>query len=265
MPSSSRARLVRHALSLALVALAVAGCQLRLATDIVVGAEGAGELELAAAADQELVDLMAAAGVDLRAGLEDVVTAAPDWEVEDVPTDDGIELRFRTRFDDPAELTTLVEELHAGLDEEDGALLRDVRLTVAEDGAVAISGQAGVILPTTTGVEGPDVVFDGDDLRRLLEERGDELIRADLRVTLPALPVAHDADEVDGRNLTWSLPVGEMRAFEARSEVPPPDPTPFVAAGVFVLAALLAAASVIALRRRGRRRAGRRADRERVG
>lgn len=265
MTSSSRARHGLRALALALVAVALAGCRLRLATDVVVEAEGAGELELAAAADQELVDLMAQAGVDLRAGLEEVVAAAPEWDVEDVPTDDGIELRFRTRFEDPAELTRLVEELHAGLDEEDGALLRDVRLSVAEDGAVDISGFAGVILPATTGVEGPDVVFDGDDLRRLLEERGDELVRADLRVTLPALPVSHDADEVDGRDLTWSLPIGEMRPFEARSEVPPPDPTPYVAAGVFVLAALLAAASVIVLRRRGRRRAGRRADREPVG
>jgi hypothetical protein len=238
---------------LALLTLLASGCRLRLATDVVVEAEGSGELVLAAAADQELVDLLLEAGVDLRTGLADLAESAPEWEVEDVATDDGIELRFRTRFDEPSELGQLVDELHAGLEEQDGALLRDVVLEVAEDGTVRIGGEAGVRLPETAGVVGPDVGFDSDDLQQLLEERGDELVRADLRVTLPALPAEHDADEVDGRNLTWHLPVGEMRTFSAVSEVPPPDPTPLLAAGAFVLALALAAGTILLVRRRGRR------------
>ncbi len=255
MPPPTRAsRLVRRVGALAILGLVTSACQLRLATDIDVRADGSGTLELAVATDQELRSVLDAGGVDLRTGLDEVATAAPSWDVESSePDDGGLELRFRTSFDDPDELSRLVEELRAGLDDEDGELLRDVVLTVDEEGAVEITGVAGVVLPATTGAVGPEVAFDGDDLRGLLAERGDELVRADLRITLPASPSATDADAVDGRELTWQLPIGEMRAFSARSR-PPSQPAALVLAAVAVVSAILAAGLVLWLRRRRRSR-----------
>lgn len=261
MPRSTPSRTAARALLAGLLALALSACQLRIGADIEVRSGGDGTFELLTAADGELVTMLAEAGVDLRTGLEEAVAAAPAWEVEATETDDGgLELAFSTTFDDPTELEGLVEELHAGLDEEDGALLRDLTVDVADDGAVSFAADAGVLLPTSTGVEGEDVAFDADDLEALIAERGDELVRADLRLTLPGPPVSHDADEVDGRNLVWRLPVGEMRPVSARSDAPEDRTLPVaiaVAAGALVIAALV----VALVRRRGARRGAARAAR----
>lgn len=241
---------------LALCLLASA-CQLRLATDLTLDADGGGTIELVVALDAELAELLDDAGVDLRRGLSETAGAAPEWEIEEREIEEGMELRFRSRFEDPDQLQRLVDDLHAGLDAQDGRLLRSLDVRLAPDGAVLVEGSAGLLLPETTGAEGFGVDVDGDELRRLLDERGDEFVRYDLRVTLPADPVESDADVVEGRTLLWELPVGETRFVSARSEAPS-DRTWLVVAAVAGGAFLVSALTVVGVRRRG---AGRRSDR----
>lgn len=238
------------ALSLALLTSA---CQLSLATDIGVESDGSGRLELAVAVDDELATILADAGADLTLGLAQAEAAAGDWEVEEVDDVAGRELRFRTSFDTPDELGRLVDELHAGLGEGDPAILSDVDLDVAEDGRASFRARAGLALPATTGAVGDGISFDADDLQELLDEQGERAARYDLRLTLPGRPVAHDADVVDGRTLTWHLPVGEMAAIEARAE-PAADRTWVLAGAAFLVAAVLAATVVVLARRRHRPR-----------
>lgn len=242
------------------LALLTSACRLSLATDIDVASDGSGTFVFAVAVDEELDTLLDDAGVDLTLGLAEAERAAPGWEVEDRDVEDGRELTFRTSFDDPAELTALVEELHAGLGEGDPAVLRDVSLQVDEEGAVEFHADAGLELPTTTGAEGDGVVFDGDDLAALIEREGGRAARYDLRLELPGPPRTHDADARDGRVLTWTLPVGEMRAVSATSD--PANGRTWVLVGATFLVSAAAAALVVALsRRRGSRLAGRRAER----
>lgn len=243
-----------------LLAVLASACQLSLATDIGVSADGSGALEVAVAVDDELGRLLDDAGVDLTLGLAEADAAASGWELTETPRGEGREIRLRTSFEEPEELGRLVEELHAGLDEEDPAVLSDVALRVDEDGRVQFAADAGLRLPTTAGATGDGVTFDTDDLQALLEREGGAAVRYDLRLTLPGKPSAHDADARRGRTLTWTLPIGEMRPVRAASE-PPADRTWLMLGATFLVAVAAAAVVVAATRRRGRRLADERAER----
>jgi hypothetical protein len=231
-----------------LFALLLPACQLSLGTDIGVEADGSGVLELTVAVDAELAQLLDDAGVDLTLGLDEASGAAAGWAVEHREDAAGEQLAFRAGFDRPEELADLVADLHAGLDAEDPAILRDVVLDVDDDGRVRFSADAGLVLPTTAGAVGDGVTFDGEDLAALVERDGHRLARYDLRLQLPGTPLAHDADVRDGQQLTWSLPIGELRSIEARS-APPTDRTWLLLAATFVVAAAVAAATVLLVRR----------------
>lgn len=241
-----------RALLLGLLAVLLAGCQVRVATSVDVGADGSGRLELLVALDEELSTSLAADEVDPFAGIADL---GEGWTVDREEVDGGDALRVRTSFASPAELTSRVEELNAGLDEEDPAVLEDVSLTVAEDGRATFAARAGLRPPSSTGIEAAGLQPDGDALQRLLEERGDELVRTELRVTLPgpileASGPADGGDEptVDGRTVTWDLPPTGLVEVSATGDVPS-DRTLVLAVGAGVLAFALVAAAV-ALRRR---------------
>lgn len=244
------------------LALLASACQLSLATDIGVAADGSGTLEVAVAVDDELGRLLDDAGVDLTLGLAAADAAASEWELAEVAQGDGREVRLRTTFDEPAELARRVEELHAGLDADDPAVLSDVELRLDEDGRVDFTADAGLRLPTTAGATGDGVTFDAEDLDDLLEREGGAAARYDLRLTLPGRPSGHDADARRGRTLTWALPIGDMRPVWAASE-PPADRTWLLVGATFVVSAAAATVLVAASRRRGRRPAGERAERVR--
>lgn len=264
LPQPPRPRALTRLLLLGVCALAVSACQLRLAADVRIDTDGAGTLELAIGLDEELATELVDAGMDLGADLQETLAIADGWEIaeQDLDPAGGAMVRLRTAFADPAQLTLVVEELGAALDPVDGTWLERLDLQVAEDGTMQLSGRAGAVPPATPGASGTGIQLDADDLGRLLEERGDELVRADLRVTFPAQITSSDADQVDGRTATWRLPVGDVRQISARS-APPVDRTWAIAAAVAAVAAVVAALTVLLLRRRGSRRARRRAERTR--
>jgi hypothetical protein len=215
----SPARRPGRALLLAAAALAVlaSACQVRVGTDVRVATDGSGRLALTVALDQELADSLAGDGFDPFAGLDEL----PDgWSVDRSEPDGGQAVTLTADFDDPAGLSDRVAQLRSGLDEEDPLLLEDVQLDVAEDGGATFAAHAGFRPPSSTGFDGGGVAFDGDDLATLLEERGDEVMRVDLRVTLPGHVVDGNADEVDGATATWALPVTELADVRAVGDPP---------------------------------------------
>lgn len=227
------------------------GCQVRMASDVAVDRDGSGTFTFAVSLDEELTTALQDAGMEPLEGLEEVAAAAPDWEVVRQPDEGGgIGVELRATFDDPEGFGDLAAELNAALDEDDVRVHDGFRLERREGGAIAVSGQVGVRLPAAPGAEGPAVSFDADDLQRLLEERGDGFVRYDVRVTLPAEPVSHDADEVDGNSLIWHAPVGEMRGISAVSASP--GPPPLLLAGLIALGAGVIAFAAVAVWRRRR-------------
>ncbi len=234
-----------------LVAVLMAGCQLRVATDVVVEADGSGTISLRIVADEELAEALESAEVDLREGLDEAAAGA-DWEVSALEDEAGVGVELRTEYATPEELGERVAALSSALTEEDGALLRDVELTRTEDGGYDFSASAGIDPPRIIGSlplgEGA-VRFDGDDLAAALEEGGDELARADLRVTFPTVPVAEGAT-VDTTSATWQLPNHELTTVSATAPPLPVDRTAVLLAAAGVGAALVAAFAVRIWRRR---------------
>lgn len=245
---------IRRSLLPLLLSVLLAACQLRVGADVAIDADGSGRFELLVGLDAELSQLLVDAGVDLADGIDELRAAAPAWEIEHDASAQGEELRFAAPFDDPEELARLVEDLHAALDpEEDGRLLASIDVHRTADGAVTFEATAGLVAPSSVGATGSGIDIDGDDLRGLLAQRGDEFARYDLRVTLPAEPVSSDADEVDGRTLVWHLPVGGERSVSARSAAPR-DTTWLLVGGTALAAFLGTLLLVTTLRRRRARR-----------
>lgn len=209
----------RKLLCLALVALAVTACDLRLATDITVDRDGSGTFEVAVALDAELTEMMREADVDLLAGLDDVREVERDWQIDhSVLPGGGREVRLRSRFDDPGGFTELARGFHGFLDADDPRLWEGLQLRRLDDRSFELVGRIGFLPPTSPGARGEGVAFDEDAFRRLIEERGEEFVRFDVRVTFPEEAASHDADHVEGRSLVWDAPVGELRAITARSQ-----------------------------------------------
>ncbi len=246
MPVLARRRRVRRGLVLAVAALALSACQIRVGTDIAITEDGSGRIALTVALDEELASSLAADGFDPFAGLEDL----PDgWQVARSEPDGGQAATVTSDFDDPAELAARVSQLGDGIDDEDPVVLRDVEVAVAEDGSASFRGRAGLRPPSSTGLEGVGVTFDAQDLQALLDERGEQVMRVDLRVTMPGPVVDGNADEVDGATAAWQLPVTELVDVEAVSD-PPSDRDWWIIAGAGVLGLAVGVAVVGVFRRR---------------
>lgn len=231
---------VRRLLPLLAAVALLTGCELSIAVDLDLDRGGAGEAAVTVALDDELERILDDAGVDVLAGLTEIAEREPDWDASvDRPDAGGLTVRFDAVFEDPQELTDLLDGIHRGLDpEHDPRIFEGLRAESRPGGAVAVAGRVGLLPPSTAGARGEGVGFDEEALERLVAERGDEFVRYELRVTLPTTPEDHDADEVEGASLVWHAPVGELRDVAAVSERPPP-PT-WVVAGLVALVAAVA-------------------------
>jgi hypothetical protein len=241
----------RLLLFIGLLASCLSACQLRVAVDVAVESDGSGAFELAVALDEELAQLLEDADVDVLADLDAVRGAVPDWSVTVEEATDGLTVVFGTTFEEPEGLATRTDGLHDALDEVDGRIFRDLAL-VLEDDRLRFTGQVGVLPPEAPGATGAGVTFDADDLRELLEQRGDEFVRYDVRIELPHEPERHDGDEVEDTSVVWHAPIGELRSISAEASVAG-DRQRWFAIGIATLAAAVAAAVVVGFRLRGRR------------
>lgn len=253
-PSRHLAALCGSALAWLVLAVLLAGCQLRLGSDVTVELDGSGRLQTVVALDRELAGRIEEAGVDLPAALAGV-GETDGWHVGTSRPDGALRVSLATSFADPDGLRRRVRELQAGLPAEAPPVLEDVRLEVSEDGSARLTARAGLRLPDAANPSG--VVFDRQALRRLLDESGDRLARVELRVTMPGPVATTDADLGERRTATWRLPVGRLRRVSVASDPPGTAQrlvrSPALPAAVGAGAALVAGAVTLAVRRRSAR------------
>jgi hypothetical protein len=229
---------------------------MRIATDIVVTRDGSGSLAVTVVLDEELYGALTADGFDPFAGLTGTPGSSAGFRVASAADGRGVEVA--ASFPEPQRLGRLVAQLGEGLSTGDPVVLDDFDLAVDPDGGARLSGRAGLRPPTTTGVDGPGITFDGDALAALLDQPGQDGVRHDLRVVFPGEVVDADADIVDGRVATWRLPVTGLRSIRAVAAAPKVevDWAPVAAVGLGTAAAVFAAVTVGAGRRRGVTRSG---------
>jgi hypothetical protein len=252
-------RVARAALLVAVAVLAT-GCRLGVTAGADIDVDGSATVEVALRIDGsmrvELGRLAVDPILDLDAALADDTT----WRREVTEdADGGLVLRFVRRVPDPEALEEALRELSAGLAADDPALVVDLDVEVARDGAVDLRGTAGVRPPAFAGaiVDGRPIGPSGDDLAALAAR----VVEARLVVTLPGPVEDADADRIEGRTLTWELPVGSVRPVRAVG-----GPAPLVARVPWVPVGVGAGflVALVLVRRRGSTGAGRQ-DGGRVG
>lgn len=224
--------------------LLVAGCELRVTTEVAVDRDGSGRVGLGFALDDEMLAELDAVGVDPAAELTAAVAATSGWEVARDAAADGLTVTATTTAADPAAITDALRELTAGLSEDDPAVEVDLALDVDDEGAATVRGTARLRPPAGPGV------IDGDDDRDRMLALTREAVDASLVVTLPGRILDHDADDLDGRTLTWQLPADGTVTLEASAAAPGPFTPQRIAALVGAMLVLLAAGGVVWVWRR---------------
>jgi len=205
-PRSSALRL----LIVSLVAFALAGCRLDVATDVAVDARGAGVVAVSVRIDGATLRELDRLGVDPGTDVEVTLGPTSQWRSERLVDDDGgLTHVYRRDFADGRELTAVLSGLSDGIAQQDPALRFEVVATTTRTGALTLVGQAGLRPPATTGVlvDGLPVGPSGDGLSALTAGA----VRARLDVRVAGAVVESDADRVGERSASWDLPVGELR------------------------------------------------------
>lgn len=250
---------LRRAATLLLVAalaLGASGCRLGVSTDVTLAADGSAVVGIALRIDGSMRVELDRLALDPTLAIDAALAGDDGWRRSRAIDDDGgLVLAFERDVADPAELARLLADLSEGVPDEAPAL--DVALDVVPGarGAVVVEGRAGVRPPSTAGARlgGVPIGPSGAELAELV----DRVVDASLTLTLPGPVVEHDADRVEGRSLTWELPVGATRPVRAvGAPVPwwaigrllPPDAR--IAAAIAAGAAVLVAGLAVARRRR---------------
>jgi hypothetical protein len=258
MPTGPLARLCRptwRGWVLLLLALLATGCQVRLAVDVAVDRNGAGQVVVSVGADAELLQRAAAAGADplgeLRQAGERL--AADGWETADRTHEDGSRaVTLSARFSGPDEFNHLAHDLAGALAAPEVRLLEPFVLEVSPQ-VLRIEG-AAALEPTEVMTE---IGLRPEDAVRLARDH--ELIDYAISVTLPGEVLETNADEHDGPLLRWAVEPGERVAIHAVAQRPPGPWWPWVAMAAAAAVMVVAVAAAVRRRRsqprRGRRRA----------
>jgi hypothetical protein len=253
-------RLVRG-LALVVLAVATAACQITIDLSTRVERDGSGLLAVRFLVDRELVELARSAGEDPVSALgelpEDLTRAG--WRIRRSTPGGGLEVVVERPFRDPEDLNRALEALERAAAAQQGPTARFFRLRVRRSSTFlrTTTEVSGSVDLTTGGLLGaaeipPDAAR---QLQTIIEQTAGEFFRFTVRVALPGAVTATegDPDGVRGGTAVWSPELGRTLAFRASASAW--NPTGLVAVGVPSLA-LLAIASLWAVRRRGRGRPG---------
>lgn len=200
----------------ALLATLLAGCELAVTSELDVERDGSGTVGVVFDLDPAMLAELDAAGIDPTAELAAAVVATDGWQLQRESVDGGLRVTATHRADDTEAMTAALRELSAGLGPDDPAVEVDLDLAVDAEGAAQLDGEAQLRAPAGPGVMGDPDLPDAAAMAALTGEH----VTAQLTVTLPGRADSHDADQVDGRTLTWQLPVDEPVTVTARASAP---------------------------------------------
>lgn len=235
-----------------MLALLLTGCRLGVVTDVEVGSDGRGEVAVVLDLDEELLGELDAIGVDPTAEL--MTAAAEDtgeWTIErSFQEGVGMRLTLAREVDEPAGFGAALRELTAGLSADDPGPVVDLEVTVADDGAARVDGNAEFRPPATAGatLDGEPIGPSGAELAALTADA----VTSRVVVTFPGPIESSDADTVDGRTATWELEVGMPRALTAVAAAPSPFAGLLVPGLIVAGLAIVVAGGAVALVRRRR-------------
>lgn len=203
-------------LAVLLVGVLLAGCRLDLATDVVIDADGGADVEVVLRADPALAAELDAIGVDPTAELAAVADPG-GWEPQRGVDEDGaLVVVLRRELDDVSGLGTALSELTAGLAATDPGPRWQLSVERDERGRLSVTGTATMVAPGRAAAE-----LDGEPLGPSAAELAaltGEHVRTVLTVTVPGEVIDHDGDLLEGRTVTWEVPVDRERTVTLVAE-----------------------------------------------
>jgi hypothetical protein len=243
---------VRRVLVWAVLALLVAGCQARLAVDIAVDVDGAGQLAVSLAADADLLERTRATGSDPLSDLAATGRALEPqrWRTVDVTDGEGTRtVTVSTGFAGPDEFADLAEDLTTALAAPELVPLSDLRLELTDE-EIRLTGVAG-LEPTQAVTE-----LGVQPEQAVAIMRDGEHLAYDLSVSLPGEVLHTTGVQHEGGRITWTVAPGERVELVAMGDRPGGRWWVFATAGAVVgLVALM----LLGLLARGRGRSAGRA------
>lgn len=242
---------------LALVVIAAAGCRLDVTAAGDLAQDGTGTASVSLRMDDALLDELDRLAIDPTIEVTAAAAQAEGWTLERTVDDDqAITILLSSTVDDPGGMGAAFRELSRGLTDDDPGLRVDIEAAVAPDGSATVDGTVGFRSPTTAGVVVDDAPLgpSSEELAALTAE----VVVPRLQLTLPGPVVSHDADRIDGRTVTWDIPVDGSRSVAAVSENPALLQEPWFQIVLAGLLVLLGSALLVFRRRTGRLRRRRR-------
>lgn len=205
-------------MALLVLALLVTGCRLDVRTELDIGADGAATIGVVLTMDPTLVTELDVLGVDPTAELEAAVAVDPTWEVTRTAGDQGITVRLQRSVATAEAIGPALRSLADGAGDDDPRLDLDLEVVRAAEGGIDVDGEAAWRTPArpVALLDDEPIGPDGDELGELVAGATDVA----LIVTLPGSVTSHDAGQVDGRTLTWTLPADTAVSVQA-SAAPP--------------------------------------------
>lgn len=192
-----------------LAVLLVSGCRLDADVAVDVDGNGAGQLEVTLATDDELRRAAADADADPLAVLADEVGTLDGWSVR---RQDADRVTVVTRFDDPRELARVTADFAAGLAGPELTPLGPLRVTVTDD-AVSVRGTVDLRVRDTVDELGLAPAA----ARSVLADA----VRMDVVVRMPGDIVAANADRRPAPDTaTWRVDAGSTQVLRVRSQRP---------------------------------------------
>jgi hypothetical protein len=231
---------LRAVVALALVAVLVAGCRLDLVATTELERDGTGVLSLAIRLDDDLLTELDELAIDPTVEVTALATELDGWTLDRTVDDEaGITITLSRPFERPSEAADALRAVSSGLVDADPALLIDLDLEVSDDGAARVDGAVAFRPPASSGAELDGVVLGPS--RQELTELSREVVHPRVEITMPGQIERDDADRVEGRTLSWDVPIDGSRELSAASGPPGIHEQPWVwlvTAGVLVLVML---------------------------
>ncbi|MEX2324622.1 MAG: hypothetical protein WD576_02630 [Nitriliruptoraceae bacterium] len=191
----------------------LAACQAKIRADVVVDADGAGNVAVVVELDEAMMGAVDEMAFDPTVELAAIAAAVEPWEVSRAVSDGTLRVELNRSTTTMKDVGDAFRELAEGLADVDPGLIIDVVMRPDGDGAIVVSGSAHVRPPASVGwqLDGVEQGPSAAELQQVVDRHVDARFRLHLRGDV----VEANADEIDAGTLTWQIPVGTARELSA--------------------------------------------------
>lgn len=193
--------------------LLLVACQATIRAEVVVDADGAGNVAVTIDLDEAMMRAADELEFDPTVELAAIASDVEPWQISRSVDEGALHVKLTRPTASMQDVGDAFRELAQGLDEVDPGLIIDVEMRPDDDGAIVVDGNASVRPPASLGWRVDDVEYgpSADELRHLFDDHIDARFRLHMRGDV----IEANADDVQPGELAWTIPVGTNRQVAA--------------------------------------------------